>query len=138
MSIRYLPRIEHYTWWQKFTNSRLEPIKGRSPFKCQTRKRCIYYLIPLSLKIKILLSFKNEIKTKDKLCNFLLLYNSPTQSQDDFESCINNLESVLDSFISNCRTIEITVRFLLHYPKFSNEGLKLFSYVYLSTVKNLL
>ena len=42
-----------------------------------------------------------EIKIKDKLCNFISLYRSPNQSQDDFESFINNLENNLDSVMVN-------------------------------------
>ena len=42
-----------------------------------------------------------EIKIKDKLCNFISLYRSPNQSQDDFESFINNLEYNLDSVMVN-------------------------------------
>ena len=62
---------------------------------------CIYYKISLPLKIKNInylhecINF--EIQIKDKLCNFISLYHSPNQSQDDFESFINNLEYNLDS-----------------------------------------
>ena len=42
-----------------------------------------------------------EIKIKDKLCNFITLYRSPNQCQDDFESFINNFELNLDSVMVN-------------------------------------
>ena len=42
-----------------------------------------------------------EIEIKDKLCNVISLYRSPNQSQDDFESFINNLEYNLDSVMAN-------------------------------------
>ena len=42
-----------------------------------------------------------ETKIKDKLCNFITLYRSPNQSQDDFESFINNFELNHDSVIVN-------------------------------------
>ena len=42
-----------------------------------------------------------EIKIKDKLCNFITLYRSPNQCQDDFESFINNIELNLDSIMTN-------------------------------------
>ena len=42
-----------------------------------------------------------EIKIKDKLCNFITLYRSPNQSQDDFESFINNFELNLDPVMVN-------------------------------------
>ena len=38
-----------------------------------------------------------EIKIKDKLCNFIGLYRSSNQSQDDFASFINNFELNHDS-----------------------------------------
>ena len=42
-----------------------------------------------------------EIKIKRKLCNFITLYRSPNQYQDDFESFINNFELNLDSVLVN-------------------------------------
>ena len=37
----------------------------------------------------------------DKLCNFITLYRSPNQSQDDSESFIDNFELNLDSAMVN-------------------------------------
>ena len=72
---------------------------------------CIYYKISLPLKIKnihYLQEYINfEIKIKDKLCNFISLYRSPNQSQDDFESFINNLEYDLDSVMVNNRFLTV-------------------------------
>ena len=66
---------------------------------------CIYYKISLSLKIKNIQYLQEcinfEIKIKDKLCNFITLYRSPNQCQDDFESFINNIELNLDSIMTN-------------------------------------
>ena len=42
-----------------------------------------------------------EIKSKDKICNFITLYRSPNQCQDDFESFINNFELNLDLIMTN-------------------------------------
>ena len=39
-----------------------------------------------------------EIKIKGKLCNFIGLYRSSNQSQDDFASFINNFELNYDSY----------------------------------------
>ena len=65
---------------------------------------CIYYKISLPLKIKNIQYLQEcinfEIKIKDKLCNFITLYRSPNQCQDDFESFINNFELNLDSFMT--------------------------------------
>ena len=48
-----------------------------------------------------------ETRTKDKLSNFISLYRSPNQSQDDFESFINNLEYNLDSVMVNNRYLTV-------------------------------
>ena len=42
-----------------------------------------------------------EIKIKDKLCNFITLYHSPNQCQDDLVSFINNFELSFDSVMVN-------------------------------------
>ena len=66
---------------------------------------CIYYKISLPLKMKIIQYLQEcinfEIKIKDKICNFITLYRSPNQCQDDFESFINNFELNLDSIMTN-------------------------------------
>ena len=66
---------------------------------------CIYYNISLPLNVKNIRYLQEcinfEIKIKDKLCNFITLYRSPNQSQDDFESFINNFELNLDSVMVN-------------------------------------
>ena len=55
---------------------------------------CIYYKISLPLKIKIIQYLQEcinfEIKIKDKLCNFITLYRSPNQYQDEL-----NLDSIM-------------------------------------------
>ena len=38
-----------------------------------------------------------EIKIENKLCNFIVLYHSPSQSQDTFESFTDNLELNIDA-----------------------------------------
>ena len=40
-----------------------------------------------------------EIKIGDKICNFISLYRSPSQSKDGFESIADNLELYLDSVV---------------------------------------
>ena len=42
-----------------------------------------------------------QIKIKDKLCDLISLNHSPNQSQDEFESFINNFESNLHSIVVN-------------------------------------
>ena len=62
---------------------------------------CIYDKNTLPLKvldIHILQECINfEIKIENKLCNFIVLYRSPSQSQDTFESFIDNLELNIDA-----------------------------------------
>ena len=40
-----------------------------------------------------------EIKTADKICNFISLYRSPSQSKDKFQSFADHLELNLDSIV---------------------------------------
>ena len=40
-----------------------------------------------------------ELKTGDKTCDFLSLYRSPSQSQDDFEAFTENLELNLENLM---------------------------------------
>ena len=41
-----------------------------------------------------------ELKIGDKLCNFISLYRSPSQSQDEFENFSENFERNLDNLLS--------------------------------------
>ena len=38
-----------------------------------------------------------ELKIENKLCNFIVLYRSPCQSQDTFDSFIDNRELNIDA-----------------------------------------
>ena len=61
---------------------------------------CIYYNSSLPLRVINIgylhecLSF--ELQIGDKICNFLALYRSPSQSQDDFETFADNFEMTLE------------------------------------------
>ena len=61
---------------------------------------CVYYKNTLPLKlvnINYLQECLNfEVKIGNKLCNFISLYRSPSQSQDNFETFIDNLELNID------------------------------------------
>ena len=61
---------------------------------------CVYYKNTLPLKlvnINYLQECLNfEVKIVNKLCNFISLYRSPSQSQDNFETFIDNLELNID------------------------------------------
>ena len=65
---------------------------------------CIYYKNTLHLKlldIHILQECINfKIKIENKLCNFIVLYPSPSQFQGTFESFIDNLETNIDTIVT--------------------------------------
>ena len=66
---------------------------------------CIYYKSYLPSRI-IDINYLNEcvrfeLMLGDKLCNFIALYKSPSQSQDLFESFKENLELNLESAVQN-------------------------------------
>ena len=66
---------------------------------------CIYYKSYLSLRI-IDINYLNEcvmfeLMLGEKLCNFIALYRSPSQSQDLLESFKENLELNLESAVQN-------------------------------------
>ena len=62
---------------------------------------CIYYRSCISfliLDIQYLQECINfEIRIGGKLCRFVCLYRSPSQSQDDFEAFANNFELNIDT-----------------------------------------
>ena len=67
---------------------------------------CIYYKTILSLKVlsanvpQECISF--EVSVGNKICRFIHLYRTPSQSQDEFHDFLTNLEMNLDdSFNSN-------------------------------------
>ena len=61
---------------------------------------CIYYRSSLPLRVINIgylhecLSF--EVQIGDKICNFVALYRSPSQSQDNFETFADNFEMTLE------------------------------------------
>ena len=64
---------------------------------------CIYYKSYLPLRI-IIINYLNkcvrfELMVGDKLCNFIALCRSPSQSQDQFESFKETFELSLESIL---------------------------------------
>ena len=62
---------------------------------------CIYYKNYLLLRI-ISINYLSEcinfeIMIGNKICNFITLYRSPSQNQDDFQAFIDNLEMNLET-----------------------------------------
>ena len=78
---------------------------------------CIYYknLLPLKVtNIQYLQECINfEMKIGDKLCNFVALYRSPSQSQDEFEKFAKNLELNLDTISANNPFLSVTLVILM-------------------------
>ena len=76
-------------------------IRADHPSNTKRGVVCIYYRNLLPLKL-INIHYLNEcitfeIKLGDKICNFVSLYRSPNQSEDDFENFCNNFELTLDA-----------------------------------------
>ena len=65
----------------------------------------IYYKSALPLRVLDIYYLQEsicfELKIGDKLCNFISLYRSPSQSQDEFEKFSENLERNLDRLFQN-------------------------------------
>ena len=66
---------------------------------------CIYYKAPLPLRVIdicfLLECIIFEVMIGDKQCNFVALYRSPCQNQDEFDSFSKNLEITLDKLALN-------------------------------------
>ena len=50
---------------------------------------------------------RNE--NRKKLCNFIVSYRSPSQSQDDFETFIKNFELNLDTILVNNPSLTVVL-----------------------------
>ena len=78
---------------------------------------CIYYEKFLRLKvidIQYLQECINfEMKIGGKLCNFIVLYCSRSQSQDEFETFLKNFELNLDTNLANNRFLTVVLGELL-------------------------
>ena len=66
---------------------------------------CIFYKNSLPLRVLSIHYLQEcinfELKIGDKLCNFISLYRSPSQSLDEFEKFSENLERNLDDLLQN-------------------------------------
>ena len=80
-------------------------IRSDHPSNNKSGGVCIYYknLLPLRvLSIQYLQECINfELIIGGKICNFISLYRSPSQTQDEFEKFIDNLELNLDILCQN-------------------------------------
>ena len=72
-----------------------------------TRRRGVrlYYKNNLLLRV-VNIGYLNEcltleLKVGDKICNLVVLYRSPSDSQDEFETFCDNFEMTLDILVQN-------------------------------------
>ena len=82
-------------------------VRADNPTNTKRGGVCIYYHNSLHLKV-IDLQFKQflnecknfEIRIGRKLCSFLCLYRSPSQTRDIFETCADNFELTLYAIVN--------------------------------------
>ena len=79
-------------------------VRADNPTNTKRAGACIYYHNSLPLKV-IDIQFLNkcinfEIRIGGKLCSFLCLYRSPSQTRDIFETFADNFELTLDTIIN--------------------------------------
>ena len=79
-------------------------VRADNPTNTKRGGVCIYYHNSLPLKV-IDIQFLNEcinfeIRIGGKLCSFLCLYRSPSQTRDIFETFADNFELTLDTIVN--------------------------------------
>ena len=80
-------------------------LRSDHPSNTERGGVCIYYRSSLPLRV-ININYLNEcivfdIKLGDKICNFIVLYRSSSQSSDEFETFSKNLELTIDRVMQN-------------------------------------
>ena len=80
-------------------------FRADHPSNTQQGGVCIYYRNSLPLKIVGIQNLHEcinfEIWIGGKLCRFVSLYHSRSQSQDDFESFVNNFDLNIETATAN-------------------------------------
>ena len=71
-------------------------IRSDHPSNTKRGVVCLYCKNYLPLRVKECLKIF-ELKIGDRSCNFIALYRSPSQPQDDFETFSDNFEMTLES-----------------------------------------
>ena len=76
-------------------------VRSDHPANTKRGGVCLYYKTCLPLRVLDIQYLEEcinfELKIGDKLCTFVALYRSPGQSQDNFETFINNFELNLET-----------------------------------------
>ena len=75
-------------------------VRSDHPSNTKRGSACLYYKNNLPLRV-VNIGYLNEcltheLKVGDKIYNFVVLYRSPSQSQDEFETFSDNFEMNLD------------------------------------------
>ena len=75
-------------------------VRSDHPSNTKRGDVCLYYRNNLPLRVTNIGYLDEcltlELKVGDKMCNFVVLYRSPSQSQDEFETFSDNFEMTLD------------------------------------------
>ena len=75
------------------------------PYKGKRGGVCVYYtsLLPFKIfNVKYLqVSISFELRIGGKCCKFSCLYRFPSQTQDEFETCLKSVEVTLDKIHEN-------------------------------------
>ena len=103
--------LKIYLDWIIFSNDSSLTVPGYDLYRADHPSNVkregvfIYYKNFLPLKVIDVQYLRQcinfEIKIGEKICNLIILYCSPSQSQDDFETFPKNLEINLDKILAN-------------------------------------
>ena len=95
--------------------------RAHRPSNCKRGGVCIFYKAMIPLRVLNISNLneciKFEVSIANKICHFIHLHRSPSQTKDEFQTFRSNLELNLDS-LSSCNpflTIRIPVQFSIEY-----------------------
>ena len=117
---KFFPTVEIYLDSGTLSDDNNLEISGytlvRSDHHSNSKKGgvCIYYTSFLPLRILNVQYLQEsicfELKIGDKTCNFLSLYRSPSQSQDNCETFTENLELNLENLVQRNPFLVVAIR----------------------------